>query len=217
VPEIEGAIDGIEAAFDIDTGSRMSVGLYGPFVLRHGLRGRFTPSIETVTGWGLGGPSRGTVARVRRVRLGTIAINDVVVDMSRQTQGVLSHTAPSGSIGSGLLKRFRVTFDYPHQRIYLAPAARTHERDAYDRSGLWINQARGGFQVVDVVERSPAALAGLREGDTITAVDGAAASSMSLGIVRDRLRDGAPGTEVRLTMQREKRTQVVALRLRDLF
>jgi Aspartyl protease len=113
VPEIEGDIDGIKAAFDIDTGSRASVGLYGPFVLRHGLRGRFTPSIETVTGWGLGGPSRGTVARVKRVRLGTIAVNDVVVDMSRQTQGVLSHAAPSGSIGSGLLKRFTVTFDYP--------------------------------------------------------------------------------------------------------
>ncbi|MFM9863639.1 MAG: aspartyl protease family protein [Micropepsaceae bacterium] len=217
VPEIEGDIDGIKAAFDIDTGSRMSVGLYGPFVLRHGLRGRFKPSIETVTGWGLGGPSSGTVARVKRVRLGTIAVNDVVVDMSRQTQGILSHAAPSGSIGSGLLKRFTVTFDYPRQQVYFAPAARTQERDAYDRSGLWINQARGGFRVVDVVERSPAALAGLREGDTITAVDGAAAASMSLGNVRDRLRDGAPGTEVRLTILRERHTQVVALRLRDLF
>jgi S1-C subfamily serine protease len=140
-----------------------------------------------------------------------------VVDMSRQTQGVLSHTAPSGSIGGGLLKRFTVTFDYPHQRIYFAPAARTRERDGYDRSGLWINQAPGGFKIVDVVERSPAALAGLREGDTIVAVDGAHAASLSLGSLRDRLRDASPGTDVRLTIRRERHALAVALRLRDLF
>ncbi len=215
VPEIAGDIDGVAGSFDIDTGSRTSVGLYGPFVLRHALRARFTPSIETVTSWGLGGPSRGTVARVKRVRLGPIAINNVVVDMSRQTQGVLSHAAPSGSIGSGLLKRFTVTFDYPRQRIYFAPTARTGERDAYDRSGLWINQGTGGFKIVNIVDRSPAADAGLREGDTILSVDGAPAASMSLGNLRDRLRDQPPGTEIRLTVSRERRTLVVPLRLRD--
>lgn len=217
VPEVTGDIGGVPASFDIDTGSRTSVGLYGPFVQRHALRGRFTPSIETVTSWGLGGPSRGTVARVQRLRLGPIAVDNVVVDMSRQTQGVLSHAAPSGSIGSGLLKRFTVTFDYPRQRIYFAATARSSERDAYDRSGLWVNQTRGGFLIVDIVQRSPAADGGLREGDTILSVDGVPASSLSLGNFRDRLRESPPGTEIRLTISRENRTRMVALRLRDLI
>ena len=217
VPEVEGAIDGIPGSFDIDTGSRTSIGLYSPFVLRHGLRGRFSPTIETVTGWGLGGPSRGTVARVRRMRVGSIALADVVVDMSLQTQGALSYSAPAGSIGSGLLKRFAVTFDYQRQRIHLAPNAHVNERDAYDRSGLWINQARQGFKIVAIVERSPAATAGLQEGDTITAIDGISATAVSLGNLRDRLRDSAPGTDIKLTIARERRTLVVALRLRDLI
>lgn len=215
VPEIAGDIGGVAGSFDIDTGSRTSVGLYGPFVLRHGLRARFTPSIETVTSWGLGGPSRGTVARVKRMRLGPIAIDNVVVDMSRQTQGVLSHAAPSGSVGSGLLKRFTVTFDYLRQRIYFAPTTQSAMADRYDRSGLWINQTPGGFKIVDIVARSPAADAGLREGDTIVTVDGAPAASLSLGNLRDRLRDAPAGTEVRLTVSREGRTRMVALRLRD--
>ncbi len=217
VPEVEGDIDGIPASFDIDTGSRTSVGLYAPFVLRHGLRGRFSPTIETVTGWGLGGPSRGTLARVKRLRIGSLALADVVVDMSLQTQGALSYSAPAGSIGSGLLKRFAVTFDYQRQRIHLAPNARVRERDAYDRSGLWINQARQGFKIVAIVERSPAAEAELREGDVIVTIDGAPAATMSLGNLRDRLRDTAPGTDVKLTIARERRMFVVALRLRDLI
>lgn len=217
VPEVEGVIDGIPGSFDVDTGSRTSVGLYSPFVLRHGLRARFSPTIETVTGWGLGGPSRGNVARAKRLRLGSIALADVVVDMSLQTQGALSYSAPAGSIGSGLLKRFAVTFDYQRQRIHLAANAHVKERDAYDRSGLWINQAREGFKIVAIVERSPAAEAGLSEGDTIVAVDGTPATAISLGNLRDRLRDSAPGTELKLSIVRERRMLVVALRLRDLI
>jgi S1-C subfamily serine protease len=165
----------------------------------------------------LGGPSRGTVARVKRMRIGSIALADVVVDMSLQTQGALSYSAPAGSIGSGLLKRFAVTFDYQRQRIHLAPNARVRERDAYDRSGLWINKAHQGFKIVAIVARSPAAEAGLQEGDTIVAIDGISATTISLGNLRDRLRDAAPGTDLKLTIVRERRTLVVALRLRDLI
>jgi C-terminal processing protease CtpA/Prc len=49
----------------------------------------------------------------------------------------------------------------------------------------------------------------------ITAVDGAPAASMSLGNLRDRLRESPPGTDVGLTILRERRIFVVALRLRD--
>ncbi len=217
VPEVEGDIDGIPASFDVDTGSRMSVGLNSPFVQRHALRARFRPSIETVTGWGLGGPSRGTVARVKRLRLGPIAVNDVVVDMSRQTQGVLSYAVPAGNIGSGLLKRFTVTFDYRRQRIHLAPNPVAPARDAYDRAGLWINQEGQSFRVAAVVEQSPAALAGILDGDLIVAVDGVRTGIIVLGELRARWAELPPGTEVKLTIRRENGERVIAFRLRDLI
>jgi hypothetical protein len=217
VPELEGDIDGIPASFDIDTGSRMSVGLHSPFVLKHGLRARFRPSIETVTGWGLGGPSRGTVARVKRLRLGPILVNDVVVDMSRQTQGVLSHAVPAGNIGSGLLRRFTITLDYSNQRIYFAPNARTATPDVYDRAGLWINRDGNAFKVVAVVDGSPAAAAGVAAGDRIVAVDGVRAASVELGALRDRWAEMPAGTPVKLTLQRENAERVVAFQLRNLI
>ena len=201
VPEVEGEIGGVAATFDVDTGSRASVGLNSPFVQKHALRARFKPSIDAVTGWGLGGPTRGTVARVNRVRLGSVGVPDVIVDMSLQRLGALTNTAPAGSIGSGLLQRFVATFDYSRQRIYLLAQPGARVRDAYDRSGLWINQGAGGFRVDAVVEGSPAARAGLRDGDIIVAIDGRRVATLLLNDVRDRLRDGLPGTVVRLTVR----------------
>ena len=217
IPEIEGEIDGVPATFDIDTGSRASVGLNSPYVQRHAMRARFVPNVEAVTGWGLGGPTRASVARVKRLRLGSVAINDVIVDMSLHTAGVMSHAAPSGSIGSGLLKRYTVTFDYAGQRVFFLAHDGTSVRDGFDRSGLWINRGDGGFRVESVVEQSPAALAGLKPGDVITAVDGKSAASIALADLRDRLRDAPLGSEVRLNVRSGGVSRDVALRLRDLI
>jgi len=217
VPEIEGRIGGIDAAFDVDTGSRASIGLNSPFVQKHALRARFRPSIDAVTGWGLGGPTRGTIARVDQVKLGSVSVPNVIVDMSLQRLGALTNTAPAGSIGSGLLQRFVVTFDYRQQRIYLLSRPGAPTRDAYDRSGLWINQAPGGFRIDAVVTGSPAARAGLREGDVVVGVDGQPARTLLLNDVRDRLRDGPPGTIVRLTVRSGGATREVAITLRDLI
>jgi hypothetical protein len=217
IPEIEGEIDGVPATFDIDTGSRASVGLNSPYVQRNAMRARFVPNVEAVTGWGLGGPTRASVARVKRLRLGPVAVNDVVVDMSLHTAGVMSHASPSGSIGSGLLKRYTVTFDYAGQRVFFLAHEGTNVRDGFDRSGLWINRGDGGFRIEAVVERSPAAEAGLRSGDVIVAVDSVSATAIALTDLRDRLRDGRPGTEVRLSVKSGGALRAVALRLRDLI
>src|SRR5262249_31472229 len=154
-----------------------------------------------VTGWGLGGATRGAVARARRLTLGSLAIDNVIVDMSLQKQGALAHAAPAGNIGSGVLKRFTVTFDYGNQLILLEPSPRTGVGDSSDRSGIWINVAPDGFRVDGIVAGSPAAQAGLQTGDVLIAVDGHPAQSMLLPALRDRLRDSAPGAILRIVVR----------------
>ncbi len=215
VPEVDGAIDGVAGTFDIDTGSRVSVGLNSPFVQRNALRARFKPSIEAVTGWGLGGATRGTVARVRRLSLGSLAIDDVIVDMSLQKLGALSHSAPAGNIGSGVLKRFAVTFDYTSQRLFFEPNGRNAQADTYDRSGLWINSTPGGYRVDAVVAGSPAAQSDLSVGDVIIAIDGKPASALPLADLRDLLRDSASGTVMHLTVRSGSGVHNASIRLRD--
>ena len=105
-------------------------------------------------------------------------------------------------IGSGLLKRFVVTFDYSRQRIYFARHARSGEADRFDRSGLWINRDRAGYRIDGVVNGSPAAEAGLREGDDHHGGRWRArAFRCRLSDLRDRLRDGAPGSAVRFKVK----------------
>ena len=215
VPEVDGSIDGVAGTFDIDTGSRVSLGLNSPFVQLHALRAQFKPSIEAVTGWGLGGATRGTVARAKRLRLGPLNVDNVVVDMSLHKQGALSHAAPAGNIGSGLLKRFTVTFDYSAGRIYFEPNARNALGDAYDRSGLWLNASSGGYRVDGVVAGSPAAQVGIAVGDFIIAVEGKPAAARTLPDLRDLLRDSAPSTVIKMTVRSGTRLSEVLLRLRD--
>lgn len=215
VPEIEGEIAGIPSSFDIDTGSRAGLTLNSPFVQRHALRPQFTPAIDGVTGWGLGGPTRGTVARVKRFRLGSLTIDGAIMDMSLQREGTLSHRAPAGSIGNGLLKRFALTFDYPRQRIYFQPQATTPE--PFDRAGLWINRAPGGFRIDEVFAGSPAAAAGLKTDDIIVAIDGVGVHALELEATRARLREAPVGTRLRFTVRSGGAKRDVNVVLRDLI
>lgn len=109
-----------------------------------------------------------------------------------------------------------VTFDYANHVMYLKPLAPGPLVDIgnFDPSGMWINQAKGGMQVMDVTAGGPAAHAGIEAGDVITAVDGRPAASLHLYDVRQAWRDEAPGTVVHLALRRGAQARDVALTLR---
>jgi S1-C subfamily serine protease len=122
----------------------------------------------------------------------------------------------AGNIGGGVLRRFDVTFDYGHQKLYFQPNGNVAKPDVYDRTGMWLNRATGGFQVMDVIPGGPAAEAGLKAGDTITAIDGKPTKDLLLPEVRIRFRAEAPGTRVRLTVSSGGKERAVVVALRDL-
>jgi membrane-associated protease RseP (regulator of RpoE activity) len=122
-----------------------------------------------------------------------------VVGLSLDKGGSFADPSLSGNIGGGILKRFVVTFDYGHNTMYLKPVAGpVADLDSYDRAGMWFNVTPEGFKVISVTDGSPAAQAGIRPDDVITAIDGAPVSGLKLPDVRARLRNDAPGTQVKL-------------------
>ena len=109
-----------------------------------------------------------------------------------------------------------MTFDYAHQRMYLAPREPPPaDAGTFDRSGLWINLATDGFVVVDVAAESPAARAGVAIGDVVTAIDGHGAGSIGLSDARERLRVPSAGTRVRLDLARDGGARSVEITLAD--
>lgn len=114
------------------------------------------------------------------------------------------------------MKRFVVTFDYAHQRLYLKPVTPPPaDAGAFDRSGLWINAVAKGYEVTDVAAGSAAAEAGVGVGDVITAIDGRPVLAEALADARLKLCDSPPGTQVKLTVTHGAETRTVTLILRD--
>ncbi len=186
IPQIQGSFEGIPAVFDIDTGSRSSLTLNGPFAAEHGLKAKHPKGVQTVAGWGVGGPSTGYVTRGASMKLGDVEVKNVVTDINDQKQGAFAGNDYSGNIGGGILKRFVVTFDYHNKVMYLkrieGPVA---DVGGYDRAGMWFNQAPKGFEVVAVTAGAPAQKAGVKKGDVITAVDGKPVGAIKLYDLRE--------------------------------
>jgi len=217
-PEVLGTYDGIPARFGIDTGSRMTLMLTTPFARDHDLLEKVSQSPVMMTGWGVGGASKGYVFHGGMLTLGDVKIESPLTSISADRGGAGASPAFPNNVGGGILKRFVVTLDYDHNTLYLkAIGGPIADLDTFDRSGLWINEVDGGFKIFDVAKNSPAEQAGLVKDDVITAVNGAAASSLKLYDVRRMFRDEPPGTAVRLDVQRGDETNSVTFTLRDLI
>ncbi len=200
MPAVEGSVDGIAGRFTLDTGSRSALSLHRPFVETHGLLARYQPTIEATTGWGVGGGVRAKVTRAGMLHLGGVEVPLPITELVTSDKGALADRYLAGNVGGGILRRFRVTFDYRHERVYLAPGGDAGP-DSFDRAGLWLTPAGRGLAVEDVVPGGPAAAAGVLPGDRLEAVDGVALGKLGPDAVRARLRRAPPGSKLRLRVR----------------
>jgi hypothetical protein len=217
-PEVLGSYDGIPARFGIDTGSRMTLMLTRPFAQDHGLLEKAEQSPLAMTGWGVGGASRGYVFHGGVLKLADVTVDHPLTSISTDKGGAGASAAFPNNVGGGVLKRFVVTLDYDHSTMYLKPVeGQIADLDQFDRSGIWINAVDDGFKVFDVTKNSPAEQAGLAKDDVITAVNGRPATSLQLPEVRRMLRDQPPGTAVTFAVKHGDDTRNVTFTLRDLI
>jgi hypothetical protein len=216
LPYVQGFIDDLPARFDIDTGSRSELDITSAFVASHKLRDKYAKGVSTITGWGVGGATRSYVVRIPSMALGTVQMQSVVAGLSETKGGSISDANFDGNIGSGFLKRFVVTFDYSHQVMYLKPLdPQPIDAGRFDRSGMWINAGKDAYVVTSVAAGSPAAVAGLAEGDEITVLDGKPAVAEHLSDARTLLRALPAGTEVAVTYKRKGAERRATIKLRD--
>jgi PDZ domain/Aspartyl protease len=213
IPQVDGTVDGIAGAFDIDTGSRDSIDLSGPFVDKNGLAEKYATKYRVVSGAGVGGRVYSSLARAGTLTLGDVAVQKPVAYLSQQQKGAFADVYLAGNVGYGVLKQFNVTFDYARQQLFFEKNADFGRPDVADRSGMWLERTKDGFEVVDVVSGGAAEEAGLQAGDIIVAIDGKPTSAWLLPDARARMK-AAQGTLVRVGIERIKRE--LELKLRDL-
>jgi hypothetical protein len=195
----------------IDTGVRFTLALFRPFSEKHKLYETAGTVHEMVIGSGAAGLSHGDLCRVQALTLGAASFASPVVAFSRDTTGVFSMDGPDGILGGEVLRRHRVTFDYPHRRMILEPYPGKPAAFENDMSGMFIGTEAPGytkFRVLAVNPKTPAADAKLRVGDEIVSIDGRTSSQITLDQARALLRE--PVTR-RLEIRRD--TQVMQVRL----
>jgi len=114
------SLDGRSGWFGLDTGNNTDVILFKAWVEARGLPAWFEVSVDT-TGAGVGG-----ALSFRKGRAGVLALAGREVDglpvlLAGDNLGGLSSKAEAGNIGESVFARFRVTFDYAHERVSLDP------------------------------------------------------------------------------------------------
>ncbi|HUQ33286.1 MAG TPA: aspartyl protease family protein [Pyrinomonadaceae bacterium] len=216
LPLIKGELDGVPGIFVIDTGARSSLILYGPFVEQNNLREKYKASFEGVTGWGIGGPVRSHIVRVKTLRLGSVEVQNLIARLSLQKSGALTSANRAALVGPDVLKQFTTIFDYSRRRIIFEKNNQYGKPDSYDRAGMWFGQEGDRFSVIDVIAGGPAAEAGIRVGDEILAIDGQSVERLDLPTVRLSFKNDSPKKRVRLVLERDGARREVTLILRDL-
>ena len=217
VPAIRGTFDGTdEGLFRLDVGSSSTVDVHAPFANAKGLKGRMGRT-QAVDGVGFGGAFSSEIGRLRSMSLGPYEWDDPIVVVSNATQGAFASEEFAGNIGNRVLERFRVTFDYQRREVLLEPGRRYSDRDRLTRCGMLLTRREGAVTVASVLANSPAAHAGLREGDQVLALDGRDMAQWDLPEVSALLDDGDVGRKVPVRMRRNEVEKSLKIKLAEVI
>ncbi|HEX7401612.1 MAG TPA: aspartyl protease family protein, partial [candidate division Zixibacteria bacterium] len=216
-PQVAAKIDNeYEGTFRIDTGSRSSLDLHAPFVREHELLKKYPKYLDAPSGFGVGGASKGVIARIKSFQVGNFTIDSPVCGFSLAEEGAFATTKSAGNIGGGILKRFNVIFDYPQNQMISEKNKNFDIPDKYSMSGLLLMKQDEDIKVYDVIKDSPAEKAGIKAGDQILAIDSQPTSSYSLQQIRELL-NKEEGTKITLDIKSMDGTKEVKLTLEGLI
>jgi len=151
------------------------------------------------------------VGGARRTRIGALS----AISVGRDTYEGLdfSSAGPDNILGTEILSRKNVTFDFPEKKVYLADRKRKREPRQRDKSGIAILRRGGDTLVTVVAEGSPAASAGIRKDDELLQVGDMDVANERLFVVRMRLTE--EHTEEELLIRRGRDMLRVRIPFRD--
>lgn len=211
-------IDSAELTLLLDTGAGIGLMLHGNTHDQIRIPENY---VKTNLGTGIGGDISGYVARVDQLSFCNFSLTNVItgfqdIAIEEARQKLVNR---NGIIGNQILSRFTLVIDYPRSTIYLKPERKFKDKFQFDKSGLVITASGPyltDFQIVDILENSPAAEAGLQRGDVIVRFKGLGASFYSLKRITSALQK-KPGKHVKITVLRNGDRLKKEIVLRDLL
>ncbi|HTM58597.1 MAG TPA: aspartyl protease family protein [Candidatus Udaeobacter sp.] len=195
-PIVDASVDGTcPGKFLIDVGNSFHFTIHRSLVQPCHLIGSKRRHEVEVAGGGIGGGFVSTLCRLDSVNIGPYSWPEPVAALALHTRGGIGSKDIGGNIGNSVLERFKCTFDYARQILYLEPGRRYVERDRVSRFGALF--ARLGSNVIagNVLTGSAAYEAGLRWYDEIISIDGKPLEKWTREEVDRVLEEGVVGSE----------------------
>ncbi len=148
------------------------------------------------------------------ISFGRFVVRDFPVTVSPAPQPDVVNRRVDGSIGNGLLRRFRITIDQQRGQLSVEPSALFDVPYDYDLTGFMITRNGRSFVIGWIRYGGMAANAGLRAGDTILELDGTPVSGMSLEKLRSSFRQD--GRDRTLTINRADTHRTFVLKMQTI-
>ena len=175
--------------------------------------------VQGTIGEGFNGIITGKYGHIPQLCFGEFCLKNPIVSFpdSATIYGILAMSERDGTIGSRILSRFNLYFDYPQKKIYFKPNENFNNRYTYNVAGIEIIQIIPFVtlsEVLDVWANSPAALAGVQKGDQIFEINGSKVFDMSMGEIR-KIFETPSKRPLKLTLKRGDKEVYVEIDMKD--
>ena len=168
--------------------------------------------VKAQLGVGLAGVINGHIGRMPKVRIGNYELTDVLTTFPDSSAFGVKITDQSpqrdGNLGGELLSRFKVTFNYEEGYIVLKPnKKRFNDKFEHDMSGMEVRAKGKSFRqyyVQNIIDGSPAFLAGLQEGDELLFINSESVEELALSELYQRFQR-KEGKEMHVVVRRNGR------------
>ncbi len=160
------SVDSFAGEFLLDTGAPGEISLDSAATAKSGLWQSEQP-YAPVQSRGIGRtgiPAR--LVRMARLKIGPFVYEKPLL-MLRKPGNNYNNIRSDGIIGLRALNRLHLSTDVKSKTIWAAPNGLALPPNDYPKSGLWVDQAKGGLRIADVGNGSPAKAVGLLPGDVI--------------------------------------------------
>lgn len=165
-------------------------------------------NVRDILGAGIAGTIEGHAARIPQLSIDKYTLEEVVTNYpdSGAYQDIINVTGRNGTIGGGVLKRFKLFFDYGNEKLYLKRNSVFKEDFKHDMSGMTVI-AKGEYflepyyEIEKVRENTPAYDAGLRKEDKIISLNGYSGQELSLEKINNTL-SKKEGKKIRVKIKR---------------
>ncbi|GAC1416398.1 MAG: hypothetical protein NVS1B13_01960 [Flavisolibacter sp.] len=202
----------LNARFLLDMGAGLNMMLSSDFIRDSSLLNKkrkfFAKEAE-----GLGGKVAMQITVIKELKLGPYKFKNVPIHVFDDTYNVTSYPFLAGLIGNDILRRFNIILNYEKRDFYLLPNSHFYEPFDYSYSGIELFYENGRVIIGDVAPKSPADVAGLREGDIVISVN----KNFSQNLQQYKLAIQTTGDRLKIIITRQGELKEFSLKVKSIL